>query len=79
MSYYTVLSKHGNCTRLLQSINKLKSIVLTNKVGENSRYFVGVLNKTIIPLALVGQYDMIIAKLTTILYPTLTRGIIVKY
>ena len=39
----------------------------------------GVFNKTIIPLVLVGQYDMIIAKLSTILYPTPTRGIIVKY
>ena len=34
-----------------------KSIVFTNKVGKNSRYF----NKTIIPFALVG-YKMIIAK-----------------
>ena len=38
-----------------------KSIVFTNKVGKNSRYFVGVFNKTIIPFALVG-YKMIIAK-----------------
>ena len=51
----------------------------------NSRYFVGVFNKTIIPLALVG-YEMIIANSTLraslpifISYPTRTRGIIVKY
>ena len=43
-----------------QAKNKLKSVVFTNKVGKNSRYFVGVFNKTIIPLALVG-YEMIIA------------------
>ena len=30
-----------------------KSVVFTNKVGENSRYYVAVFNKTIIPLALV--------------------------
>ena len=48
--------------------------MFTNKVGKNSRYFVGVFNKTIIPLALVG-YEMIIANS----YPTRTRGIIVKY
>ena len=46
----------------------------TNKVGKNSRHSVGVFDKTIIPLALVG-YEMIIA----ISYPTRTRGIIVKY
>ena len=34
----------------------------TNKVGKNSRYFLGVVNKPIIPLALVG-YEMIIANL----------------
>ena len=50
-----------------------KSVVFTNKVGKNSRYFVGVFNKTIIPLALV-RFDMIIANS----YPTRTRGIIVK-
>ena len=38
------------------------------------RDFVGVFNKTIIPLALVG-YEMIIANS----YPTHPRGIIVKY
>ena len=35
-------------------------VIFTNKVGKNSRYFVGVFNKTIIPLALVG-YEMILA------------------
>ena len=37
-----------------------KSVVFPKKVGKNTRYFVGVFNKTIIPLALVG-YEMIIA------------------
>ena len=36
-----------------------KSVVFINKVGKNSRYFVGVFKK-IIPLALVG-YKVIIA------------------
>ena len=45
------------CSKLKKS---WKSVVFTNKVGKNSRYFVGVSNKTIIPLALVG-YEMIIA------------------
>ena len=40
----------------------VKSVVFTNKVGKNSRYFVGVFNNTIIPLVLVG-YEMIIANL----------------
>ena len=53
MSHYTILSKYGNCTRLLKIKNKLK-------IGKNSRYFVGVFNKTIIPLTLVG-YEMKIA------------------
>ena len=44
------------------------------KVGRISRYFVGVFNKTIIPVALVG-YDMIIANS----YPTRTCCIIIKY
>ena len=35
-------------------------VIFTNKVGKNSRYFMGFLNKTIIPLALVG-YEMILA------------------
>ena len=38
------------CSKLKTS---WKSVVFTNKVSKNSRYFVGVLNKTIIPLALV--------------------------
>ena len=57
-----MLSKYGNC----------KSVVFTNKVGKNSRYFMGVFNKIIIPLALVG-YETIIANS----YPTFARGIIV--
>ena len=38
------------CSKLKTS---WKSVVFTNKVGENSRYYVAVFNKTIIPLALV--------------------------
>ena len=37
-----------------------KSVVFTNKVGKNSRGFVGVFNKTIISPAFVG-YEMVIA------------------
>ena len=44
------------CSKLKTS---WKSVVFTNKVGKNSRYFVGVFEKTIIPLTLVG-YEMII-------------------
>ena len=55
-----MLSKYGNCTRLLKIKNKLKIGCFCKKVGKNSRYFVGVFIKTIIPLALVG-YEMIIA------------------
>ena len=47
MSHYTMLSKYCNCTHLLKIKNKL-----------NSGYFVGIFNKTIIPLTLVG-YEMI--------------------
>ena len=79
-----MLSKYGNCTRLLKITNKLK-IGCFYKVGKNSRYFVGVFNNTIIPFALVG-YEMIIANsalrglLAIIMsYPVRTRGIFVKY
>ena len=54
-----MLSKYGNCTRMLIIKKKLK-IGCFCKVGKNSRYFVGVFNKTILALALVG-YEMIIA------------------
>ena len=50
-----MLSKYGNCTRLFKIKNKMKIGCFENKVGKNSRYFVGVFNKTIIPLALVGH------------------------
>ena len=49
-----MLSNYGNHTRLLKIKNKLKIRCFTNKVAKNSRYFVGVFNKTIILLALVG-------------------------
>ena len=45
---------------LLNIKNKLKIGWFTNKVEKNSWYFVGIFNKTIIPLALVGC-EMIIA------------------
>ena len=45
-----MLCKYGNCTRLLKIKNKLKKVVFANKIGKNSRYFVGVFNKTIIAL-----------------------------
>ena len=59
------------CSKLKTSC---KSVVFTNKVGNTSRYFVGVFNKTINPLKLV-EYEMIIANS----YPTRARGVIVKY
>ena len=67
-----------------QDIPETLSVVLTNKVKTNSRYFVGVFSKTITLLALVG-YEIIIANSslrawlpTTISLHTRTRGIIVK-
>ena len=59
MSRYTMLFKYGNCTRLLKIKNKMKIGWFTNKVGKVTRYFVGVFNRIIIPLARVG-YEMII-------------------
>ena len=52
MSHYTMLSIYCTCycTRLLKTKNKLVAVVFTNKVGKNSRYFVGVFNKTINPI-----------------------------
>ena len=73
MSHYTMLSKYGNCTRLLKIKTSWKSVVFTNKVGKNSRYFVGVFKKKISPLTLVG-YEMIIANSC----PMCTCGKIVK-
>ena len=58
------------CLKLKQLENRL---FFTNKVGKNC-HFVGVFNKTIVPLALV-KHDMIIANL----YATHTREIIVEY
>ena len=69
-----MLSKYGNCTRPLKSKNKLKIVCFYKlKVGKKSQYFLGVFNRKIIPVALVG-YEMIIANS----YPTRTRGIIVE-
>ena len=67
-----------------QDIPETLTVVLTNKVKTNSRYFVGVFSKTITLLALVG-YEIIIANsslrawlATTISSHTRTLGIIVK-
>ena len=53
-------NNYSNCMHLFKIKNKLKIGCFTNKVEKNSRYFVGIFNKTIIPLALFG-YEMIIA------------------
>ena len=66
-----MLSKYDNCTHLFKIKNKLK---IGCCYKNNFLYFVGIFNKTIILLALVG-YEMIIANS----YPMPTRGIIVKY
>ena len=72
------------CSKLKTS---RKLVVFTDIVGKNSRYLVGVFNKTIIPLARVGD-KLIIAKTNsalraslaiTISYPMRTRGIIANY
>ena len=60
-----------NRTETLATQAKLKlsskSVVFTNKVAKNSRYFLDGLNKTIIPLACVG-YEMIIASASLAVY-----------
>ena len=55
-----MFSKYGNCKRVLKIKNKLKIGCFYKESRKNSRYFVGVFNKTIIPLAL-ARYEMIIA------------------
>ena len=62
MRHYTMFSKYGNWMHLLKIENKLNWLFLQKKVRKNSRYFVSVFNKTIIPVTLVG-YEMIIANL----------------
>ena len=58
-----MLSKYGNCTRLLKIKNKLKiAVFLQIKSGKILDILWAFLNKTIIPLALVG-YEMIRASL----------------
>ena len=47
MVYEPLYHAHHIC-----NICSWKSVVFTNNVGTNSRYFVGVFNKTIIPLVL---------------------------
>ena len=49
MSHYTMVSKYGNCTRLLKIKNKLNIGCLCKFSREEfALYFVGVFNKTII-------------------------------
>ena len=55
-----MLSKYDNCTHLFKIKNKLK---IGCCYKNNFLYFVGIFNKTIILLALVG-YEMIIANST---------------
>ena len=55
------------CSKLKTS---WKTVVFPNEVRKDSRHFVGIFNKTVVPLALV-EHQMIIAHL----YPTRTRGI----
>ena len=69
-----MLSKYGNCTRLLKIKDKVKIGCFFKQSQDEFSIFCGVFNKTLILLTLVG-YEMIIA----ISYPTPTRGIIVKY
>ena len=57
MSLYTMLSKYGNCTRLLKIKNKLKIVCVYKYSREEFSIFCG---RFFIPLALVG-YEMIIA------------------
>ena len=71
--FYHALQIMGNCSVCSEFKTSWKSVVFTNKVGKKSRYFVGVFNKTIIPLALF-EYEMIIANS----YPTRTFGITVN-
>ena len=58
VSHYIMLSKYGNVPVCSKFKKKLKIGCFKNKVWKNSRYFVGVLNKTVIALALAG-YEMI--------------------
>ena len=67
-----------------QDLRDTLTVVVTNKVKTNSRYFVGVFGETNTLLALVG-YEIIIDNSslrawlpTTISLHTRTRGIIVK-
>ena len=53
-------SKCDNYMCLLNIKNRLKIGCFYNEVEKNSQYFVGIFNKTIIPLVLVGC-EMIIA------------------
>ena len=58
------------CSKLKTS---WKSVVFTNKVGENSRYYVAVFNKTIIPLALVEYATRLFGYLPSHIQSTLVE------
>ena len=65
-----MLSKYGNCTRLLKIKNKLKIGLLFLQIKPGrilDILWVFLINKTIIPLTLV-EYEMIVA-ITRTLYP----------
>ena len=63
------------CSKLKTS---WKSVVFTNKVGKNSRYFVGVFSKTIIPLVIANWALHASLAIYHLIYNA-TRGIIVKF
>ena len=59
MSHKTMLSKYGNCTRLLKIKNKLKSVVFTNKSGEELSHIgllVQPLNTALLVVEIPRQY-----------------------
>ena len=65
--------QNGNCTLCSKLKTSWKSVVFTNKVGKNSRY----LRAFLIKKLFYSECDEL--ALSTISYPTRTRGIIVNY
>ena len=62
------------CSKLKTSWKSAaESVVFTNKVGENSRYYVAVVNKTIIPLALVEYATRLFGYLPSHIQSTLVE------
>ena len=87
MSHHTMLTTYVTVCVCYKLKTSWKSgVFFTNNVGTNSRYFVGVFNKTIILLVLACWIWNDHSKLgathlvgSTISYPTRTRRITVKY